>query len=152
MNNLDKKLLILYIVTLLIGIGGYVYFEFVSPLKEAPLAGIEGYESVKYGAEVITDLIAIAFVYLSVRLLVFPKVQKSIADNKNRYARWAYMRWAMLAIVIFLGEGVHYLFLSPSTVGCPIIGALSLIFVWPTKGRREREIQSAMRAFPVTCP
>lgn len=152
MNKLDKKLTLLYIATLLIAVGGYVCFEFVAPIKEAPLAGIDNYDSIRYGAEVVTDLIAIGFVYLGVRLMVFPKVLKSIADDNRRYARWATIRWSMLALVILSGEAVHYLFLSPSTVGCPIIGALALFFVWPTKGRRESEIHAAMTAYPVECP
>lgn len=140
MNKLDKQLTLLYVATLIIAIGVYANFEFVAPLTVAPLAGIPHFEDVKYISEVATDLLALAFVYLSLKLMVLGFVRRSIDADNSKYAKWAFIRWGMLAVVMFLGEAVHYLFLSPSTVGCPIIAALALIFVWPTKGRREREI------------
>ncbi|MBQ0050048.1 MAG: hypothetical protein KBT12_07445 [Bacteroidales bacterium] len=136
---MERKLQIAYSLVLLITLGVYICFEFTAPLAEAPLSGIAGFEDIKYASEVITDLIAISFVYLALRLMAMPKVRRSIEANPSSYVRWAWMRWAMLSTVILLGIGVHYLFLSPSTIGCPIIGCLSLLFVWPTKGRRERE-------------
>lgn len=128
-----------YIVVLLIAITTYAYFEFIEPLTVAPLAGMTAFEDIKYGSEVVTDLLAISFVYLALRLMAMPKVRQRLAQDPSCYARWAWLRWAMLSLVILLGIGVHYLFLSPSTVGCPIIGCLSLLFVWPTRARRERE-------------
>ena len=139
MSKLDKQLSILFIMTLLVALGTYVYFEFVSPLSVAPLADIDNFQDIKYACEVVADLLAVGFVYLALRLMVLPKVKKSLSSDPTRYAFWTRLRWAMLAIVIFLGMAVHYLFLSPSTIGCPIIGAISLIFVWPTVNRRHSE-------------
>lgn len=144
MIKLDKQLLALYILTLVAGLGIYVYCEFVNPITTAPLTGMDGFKDVKYVLEVFTDLLAIGFCYLSARLMTLRGVQRSIASNKARYGLWAYLRWGMLALVIFLGIGVHYLFLSASTIGCPIIGGLSLFFGWPTAGRRVREIEMAV--------
>lgn len=136
---MERKLQIAYSIVLLITIGVYAYFEFAAPLTEAPLSGINNFENIKYLCEVVTDLMAIGFVYLALRLMAMPKVKHSISTDPSTYGRWAWMRWAMLAAVILLGTGVHYMFLSHSTIGCPIIGCLSLLFVWPTKARRERE-------------
>lgn len=142
MNKLDKQLLLTYILTLVVAIGCYLYFEF-SGQKVASVASKPGFSDAQYMTEVVTDLLAILFVYLSTRMMRMPKVMRSIASNNARYAQWAYLRWAMLAVVIFLGEGVHYFYHSPSTVGCPIIGCLAMFFVWPTSVRREGEIKAA---------
>ncbi|MBQ0019174.1 MAG: hypothetical protein KBT39_01470 [Bacteroidales bacterium] len=142
MNKLDKQLLLTYILTLVVAIGCYLYFEF-SGQKVVSVASKPGISDAKYMTEVVTDLLAILFVYLSTRLMRMPKVLRSIAANNAKYAQWAYLRWAMLAFIIFLGEGVHYFYNSPSTVGCPIIGCLAMFFVWPTSVRREGEIKAA---------
>lgn len=146
MLNLDKKLTLLYLGSILIAVGIYIVCQFVCPIHEAPLSAMDGFKDVKYMAEVLTCLLAVGFCYLSTRLITLRKVQKEIATNPNKYAKWAILRWLMLAIVIFSGIGVHYLFLSPSTIGCPIIGVLFMFFVWPTKVRREHETQMAILA------
>lgn len=145
MSKIDRQLTFLYVATLLLALGSYVYFEFISPIQEAPLAGISNFANVKYLCEVVAVLMAVGFVYLALRLMVLARVKKSLSEDPTRYAFWARLRWAMLASVIFSGLVVHYLFLSPSTVGCPIIGTISLIFVWPTVNRRHAETN-------VNCP
>lgn len=138
-----KTLPILFILTILGAAGTYFWFEYGCQLQEAPLAHIDNLQDIMYACEVVCDITAIAFVYLALRLMIIGKVKNSIKSNVNNYDRWALIRWAMLAFIIIIGEAVHYLFLSPSTVGCPIIGCLALLFVWPTKGRKEREIAFA---------
>lgn len=141
MNTIDRKLQALYLFTLIAGVGVFVYFEFLSGMNLEFKASQP--DSMKYGAEIVTDLLTIAMVYLSTRLMRMPKVMKSIASDSTLYVYWAYLRWAMLALVIFLGLAVRYVLFSPSTLGCPIVGTLAMFFVWPTAVRREGEIQTA---------
>lgn len=140
MNRYDKLLTTLYVITLLAALAVYVFFEFVHPQAGASVVSEPSLGNVQFAAETATCLLTIALVYLAARLLTFTAVKKRVATDERIYFRWALLRWAMLALVIFLGEGVHYFYQSPSTVGCPIIGVLVFFFVWPTKGRREQEM------------
>lgn len=135
--SLDRKLQALYILTLVAGACVFAYYELLN--DEALQFEASTPDSLKYGAEFVADLLAVLFVYLSTRLMRMSRVQASLAARPSRYAFWACLRWGMLASVIFLGLGVRYAFLSPSTMGCPIIGALAMCFVWPTARRREGE-------------
>ena len=134
--SLDRKLQALYILTLVAGTSVFVYYEVLN--EESLQFEASRPDSFKYGAEIVADLLAVVFVYLSTRLMRMPRVQASLAARPSRYAFWACLRWVMLASVIFLGLGVRYALMSPSTLGCPIIGALAMCFVWPTKKRREQ--------------
>ena len=138
-SRFDKKLTCLYVAILVVAFATYVYFEFFHRLTEAPLAGITAFEEVKYGCEVVTDLIAIGFVYLSLRMMSLGYVTQQLASDPLRYHFWAYLRCAMLALVIFSGLAMHYLFFSSSTLCCSLIGSLAVIFVWPTVNRRHAE-------------
>ena len=133
--TLTRKLQVLYVLTLLIAGTVMLYFE---GFRDMPVA-LEASQpdSLQYGAEIAADLFTRVFVYLSTRLMRMPRVQKSIAASPSCYAQWAYLRWAMLAAIIFVGLAVRYVFHSPATLGCPIIGALAMCFVWPTEKRKE---------------
>ena len=135
--SLDRKLQALYILTLVAGTSVFAYYEILNDGALQFEASTP--DSLKYGAEIFADLLAVVFVYLSTRLMRMPRVQASLASQPSRYAFWACLRWGMLASVIFLGLGVRYALLSPSTLGCPIIGALAMCFVWPTSRRRRGE-------------
>ena len=134
--SLDRKLQALYLLTLLAGLSVFVYYEVLN--DESLQFEASRPDSLKYGAEIFADLLAVVFVYLSTRLMRMSRIQASLAAHPSRYAFWACLRWGMLASVIFLGLGVRYALLSPSTLGCPIIGALAMCFVWPTRKRREQ--------------
>ncbi len=138
-SRIDRQLTFLYVVTLFIAFLTYVYFEFFHRLTEAPLAGITHFEEVKYASEVIVDLMAIGFVYLSLRMMSLGYVREQLAQNPLRYRFWALIRCGMLMFVVSSGLAVHYLFLSSSTICCSLIGALAMIFVWPTVNRRQSE-------------
>lgn len=139
-SRFDRQLTFLYVVTLLVAFLIYVYFGILHRLTEAPLAGIAHFEEVKYACEVVVDLMAIGFVYLSLRMMSLGYVRKQLSQDSRRYRFWALLRCAMLMFVVCSGLAVHYLFMSSSTICCSLIGGLAMIFVWPTVNRRQSEM------------
>ncbi len=97
-------------------------------------------DNVLYVLEVILDLMTIVFCYLAPKLMTFDFVKKSIRENEDNYLKWAVLRWSMLNLVVILPIIFHFIFGCPSVIWCSLVGVIMMIFIWPSRGRRESEI------------
>ena len=97
-------------------------------------------DNVLYVLEVILDLMTIVFCYLAPKLMTLDFVKKSIRENEDNYLTWAVLRWSMLNLVVILPIIFHFIFGCPSVIWCSLVGVIMMIFIWPSRGRRENEI------------
>lgn len=80
---------------------------------------------------------------VALRLMLFNHVRKSLKTNPSNYFLWASLRMLIMGVILWFGILVHYLYMSPNVVFCPVVTLLAFVFVWPTSGRREKELESA---------
>lgn len=93
-----------------------------------------------YVAEVILDLMTIVFCYTVPKMMMFDIVKKSIRDNEDNYMKWALLRCSMLNLVVILPIVFHFVLGCPSVIWCSLVGLVMMMFVWPSRDRRESEI------------
>lgn len=139
MNKTDKDLTIIYALTILIMGVLAIVFEFVKP----ELMGVfydPDDRTIRTVMEVISTLSSLAGVYAALKLLSIRKVADACRQNEEAYKQWATYRWMMVAGPMMLCLLTYYLFFSTNVAAFLGIGAIALLFVWPTQDRRRREM------------
>lgn len=97
--------------------------------------------SLCYTLESVSDVVALCFYYLSVRMSTFG-FTRSMRKTDAGYLRFAIIRLALLHCVVNLGLITHYVFACPSTLWLSAVALPFFLFVWPTRERRLREMVS----------
>lgn len=136
-TNLDRLLSALYVATLFVA--AYALMMYVMYVQHPLLAPTTEWTSWQYASEVACVLLTLGFIYLALRLMSLPWVQKRLHADASCYGTWALLRWGLLTCVIWGNELIHALFGNTTTLYGSVIGAFALLFVWPTAGRRVRE-------------
>lgn len=139
MNKTDKDLTILYILTLLVMSVIAVLFEFIKPEFMGVFFDPDD-RTIRTVMEVLSTLGSLAGVYAAMKLLSIRKVADACQQNEAAYKKWAVCRWLMVAGPMMLCLLTYYLFFSTNVAAFLGIGAIALLFVWPTQDRRRREM------------
>jgi len=115
-----------------------LFFELISPDSFGFLfdESDRTWRTVFETASIVTSL---AGIYGALKLMALPSVTSKIKEEAS-YMRYAVIRWAMVALSLMLSEITYYFFCSTNVVAFVGICAIALLFVWPTKGRRMREM------------
>lgn len=138
MNKTDKYLTWVYASGLLFMGLIALYFEVIAPDMAGVLFEPED-RSLRTILETISIISSIGGVYLALKLMSFHRVRKA-CQTESAYRTWAIRRWAVLFIPMILCLCTYYFFMSTNVAAFLGIGAICLLFVWPTRERREREM------------
>lgn len=138
MNRTDRILLCCYVLILVLAGLIYLFFEFVSPESMGCLFDPDD-RSLRTILETACNIFSIVCIYGSLRLMVLKKVALECQTDEG-YLKWALVRWGMISGSMMLCLLTYELFMSTNVVAWLGICAISLLFVWPTKGRRQREM------------
>lgn len=138
MNKTDKHLTRLYVLGLVLMGLIALCFEVIAPDMTGMLFDPED-RSMRTVFETVCIISSIGGVYLALKLLSFPRIRKGCLDEAC-YKTWAIRRWALLFIPMILCLCTYYFFMSTNVVAFLGIGAICLLFTWPTRERREREM------------
>ena len=138
MNRTDRILLCCYVFILVLAGLIYLYFEVISPESMGCLFDSDD-RTPRTILEAACNIICIVCIYASLRLMALKKVANECKTDEG-YLKWALVRWAMMSGSMMLCLLTYELFMSTNVVAWLGICAISLLFVWPTKGRRQREM------------
>ena len=93
------------------------------------------------------ELLAIVFVWLSLRLLKFNKIQNWLFSNsekiESRYFLLASTRILAIGLPLILNVLFYYLFINTTFAGLSAIHLLALMFVFPSKDRLKNDTTSS---------
>lgn len=138
MNRTDQKLKWLYIFTVAVALLICLFFEVICPDYFGFLFDEKDnkWRTIFEAASIFAGL---AGIYGALRLMSLPFIINKV-KNEDAYLKYAIIRWMLLAVALFLSETTYYFFSSTNVVAFVGICAIALLFVWPTKGRRMREM------------
>lgn len=88
------------------------------------------------------EVVALAGIYLSLRLFKFQRVHHDLVTRKEpALKKWGILRLLLLEVPMFLNTLLYYMFMQTTYGYLAIIAALSLPFVYPTLGRCMDEVE-----------
>ena len=137
MNKKNLYLNILFYSNILIALVLFILFEggwTEQPMKE-------------FVVTYTMELLAIVFVWLSLRLLKFNKIQNWLFSDsekiESRYFLLASTRILAIGLPLILNVLFYYLFINTTFAGLSAIHLLALMFVFPSKDRLKNDTTSS---------
>ncbi len=138
MNSTDRKLLLLYVLTLLTAGLVCLFFEVLWPEGTGCLFHEED-RTLRTVFETLSILASLAGVYGALRIISLKSVSARLSDEQG-YCFWGIVRWGMITVPLLLSELTYYLFLSTNVVAFVAICGIAMLFVWPSADRRIKEM------------
>lgn len=136
MNRIDRILICSYVSILVLAGAIYLYFEVISPESMGCLFNPDD-RTFRTIMESVSNIASLVCIYGALKLMSLKTIHCS---TEQGYLKWAMVRWAMISFSMLLCLFTYVLFMSTNVVPWLGIGAISLLFVWPTKNRRQREM------------
>lgn len=136
---ITKTLRLLYIAALLTAVLIAVIFE-TGMLPEGDLGSDE---VLSYWLSIVGVALTIILLPLSLRLMKFEMVKKSVAQSEMNYLRWSIGRIALLGIPLLYNLVCYYLTgCVPTYAYMALMAAVCFLFIWPSRDRMtyEREL------------
>lgn len=136
---MTKILRITYFAALLTAAGLVFIFE-TGMLPEGDLGADEVFA---YWLSMAGVALTIILLPLSLRLMKFKAVMKSVAESEMNYTRWSLIRIAMLTIPLLYNTLCYYLTGCVTTFAyMALMVAVGFMFIWPSRDRMtyEREL------------
>lgn len=91
--------------------------------------------------ECIDQIVSIALIPLALYLFKFKKVHAELMAKKaEALQRWGIIRLQLLLLPLYVNIIVYYITMVPGYAYMAVILLIALVFVFPSKGRCEREI------------
>lgn len=139
MKRIRVRIILLYIWLL----------SFIGPMLVAALyecdillaGGKADQNSSEFIAVAIMELVTICTIPLALRLFKLPPVARRLALGKdNVLLRWSVLRMLLIGIPVWGNTLFYYFYMNVSFAYMAIIGGLSLLFIYPSKGKCKMEI------------
>jgi len=96
-----------------------------------------------YALEVAFMLITVLFIPVSLKMMSSKMIQKRVAGDERQYLCWATLRLVLVLFVVLAGVILYYIQQNTNMIYCAGIGLISLMYIWPTIGRMEEELQAS---------
>lgn len=97
--------------------------------------------TVLFLTECIDQIVSIALIPLALYLFKFKKVHAELMAKKaEALQRWGIIRLQLLLLPLYVNIIVYYITMVPGYAYMAVILLIALVFVFPSKGRCEREI------------
>lgn len=139
MNKIDRALNLIFVSELLCMACVVLLFEVIRPEWMGVCFNPDD-RTVCTVMETVSVLGSLAGVYGALKLFSIPSVAMKLSKDGDSYMIWALYRALMLFAPMYLCLFTYYLFISTNVVAFLGIGAICLLFIWPTRSRREREM------------
>ena len=98
----------------------------------------------EYILSTVGIFLTIISIPLALKLLTFERVQKYIATGKPAYLQWACIRIVILCVPMHFHLIMYYLLTYSTTSAFQMLMMImAILFIWPSDGRMEREIEMA---------
>lgn len=102
--------------------------------------GLCGDPNVEFISVTMLELLTIAIIPLSLRLLRFGEIRRHIRIGRElEFGRVAMIRMLMLVVPMLLNVLCYYLFIKVAFFYLAIMLVISMVFIYPTKARCEAE-------------
>jgi len=95
----------------------------------------------QYVVLTVMELLTVCLIPTAVRMFHYFKSKGKAIDSPKKLLRWGTLRMSMLGLPMVVNTFFYYLYLAVAFGYMAIILALCMIFVCPTKGRCESEVQ-----------
>lgn len=107
-----------------------------------PMATWSEQLSAEFLCRCVMEVVALAGIYLSLRLFKFQRVHHDLVTRKEpALKKWGILRLLLLEVPMLLNTLLYYMYMQTTYGYLAIIAALSLPFVYPTLGRCMDEVE-----------
>lgn len=102
---------------------------------------LAGRDMLEFNVLSVVELFTVCAIPLALRLFKFKKVHRQlVARPASKLKSWGTLRLLMLGLPLLASVLFYYLFFMKAAFGyLAIILLLSMLFVWPSKGKCEAE-------------
>lgn len=137
MMEIRKRLALVTIMPIIISLALVLVFEF-GILEDGLLAGTQPLEFIVL---TIMELLTIALIPTAVMLFKIKKIKQDLAEDSERaLMKWGSLRLTMIGDALIFNIVFYYLFLAVAFAYLAIVLFLALIYLFPTKGRCDAEL------------
>lgn len=138
MEKTRKTLLTLFIAMILMPLLLTVFFE-CTGIGEGMLAGIDS--GTEFVVTFVMELATIICIPVALKLFKFSSVGKELTARKEEaLQKWGTVRIVILGTLLTLNVLLYYLFMQSAFWYLALIILISMVFVYPGKGKCEEEL------------
>lgn len=94
----------------------------------------------EYMALTVMELLTVCLLPLALKITGFKRIKESARKSDRTYTAIAAARLAMIGVPIIINIVSYYVFMNVAFAYLAIIGTVCLAFVYPSRGRKEDEL------------